>query len=238
VLLGLLVSSASGCEGAPDVVQVGRGWPAWCEADGDLDVSCDGACVAGVIVDYLRLEPRGYWVHPLNESEPVDPWKAEAKAAGHIKQLSGHEPDLVDADKAGDFFNCFLRQSGELDSWLVVVHAKSGEVVFAGLEDWGETPLRGSDPPLPAGWQDAAPLGCSDGAADPESRALRTTGSPMGSAPASTAGEAWEVARRLDLVEQFTAGVPYRVMVVSYAAAIGEFDPKAADWLVWITRDP
>lgn len=224
------------------MVQVGRGWPDWCEGDGDLDASCEGACVAAVIVDYQRLEPRGYWIHPLTGSEQMDPWKAEAKAAGHVKQLSGVEPDLVDSDKAGDFFNCFLRQTADpnelLDNWLVVVHAKSGEVVFAGLEEWGETPKRGSDPPLPAGWQDAAPLGCSDGAADPASRALRTTGSPIGSTPASTASEAWEVARRLDLTEQFTAGVPYRVMVVSYAAAIGEFDPKAADWLVWITRDP
>ena len=62
-----------------------------------------------------------------------------------------------------------------------------------------------------------------------------TTGAPMGSAPASTAAEAWAVAQRLNLTA-LIGGPRYRVMVISYAPAIGEFDAASADWYVFISR--
>jgi hypothetical protein len=239
LLLGL-----TACQPPPDERP-----PLWCEPSGELELGCTGAgCVAAVMVDYFRLEPRGFIVRTLTQTSPVTALQAEAAAVDHVtKVLGARTPDVVDSDRAGDFFNCFLLYQSDRDgynandSWLVVIHAGSGEVVFAGLEIWNN-PKRGPetpDPPLPTGWQGPAPLGCSDGAGEPQGKALITTGQPMGSPPSSTAKEAWEqVGRRLNLTEQFTAGKPYRVMVISFSTAIGEFDPWAADWLVWLTRDP
>jgi hypothetical protein len=239
----LLLLGLTACQPPPDV-------PAWCLAtDPTLELGCTGSdCVAGVVVDYFRLEPRGYIVRPLTQKNPVNAPQAEAAALDHVtKVLGARKPDLVDSDKAGDFYNCFLLYQSSKDgynandSWLVVVHAGSGEVVFAGLEIWNN-PKRGPeapDPPLPGGWQGPSALGCAGGVAKPQSKELVTTGQPMGSPPTSTAAEAWEqVGRRLNLTAQFTAGKTYRVMVVSFSAAIGEFDPWSADWLVWLTRDP
>ena len=217
------------------------GPPAWCGAKQPLELSCTGPrCVVGVMVDYVRLEPRGFLVRETTQSKQItSAVEAETIATEHVtKALGGDQPDLVDSDRAGDFYLCWLAYdpTETKDSWLVVVHASSGEVVFAGLEVWAD-PDRGYDPPLPPGWQGPAALGCTDAALDPVDRALRTTGIPMGSEPASTAAEALAVAQRLNLVDSFTAGKPYHAMVVSYSTDTGEFDPRSADWLIWITRD-
>jgi hypothetical protein len=212
--------------------------PPWCTPQAPLDASCTGSqCVAAVVVDYKRLEPRGWRVFSLSGSS-VDQAGAAAKAVEHVQKVEKADPpDMVDAVAAGsEFFNCFLGYNSTKDSWLVVVHALSGQVVFAGLEFWADQAHRGYDPPLGDGYHDASALGCTDGAKDPVSKMLVTTGIPFGSAPASTAEQAWDVARRLNLVEQFTANASYRLMVVSYAAAQGEFDAVAADWYVWIAR--
>jgi len=221
-----------------------NGDPPWCEARAPLSLPCAGArCVAAVMVDYARLEPRGYLVRDLTGSTPLSSAKAaETRAVDYLKStLKAKAPDAVDSDLAGAFYNCFLAYAppdGALgsDSWLLTVHAKTGDVVFSGLEIWAN-PKRGFDYPLPPGWRNSAALGCTDGADEPASKALRTTGFPLTSPPASTAVEAWEVARRLNLTEEFAAGKPYRVMVVSYAPAIGDFDLKSTDWLIWLTRD-
>jgi hypothetical protein len=229
--LSLLFAAA--CSPAPDTAP-----SEWCEAEGQLDLTCNGEhCVAGVIMDYKRLEPRGYRVFSLHGT-PVTKKTVEAACVKHVTEVLGAaKPDKVDADQAGDFFNCFLLYSAKGDSWLVTVHAPSGQVVFAGLEIWAN-PERGKDPPIPEGWSDPDPIGCEEGALDPIDKKLRTTGIPMGTAPASTAREAWDTAKGLNLTKRFTAGYRYRVMVVSFSEATGEFDPRAADWYVWIALKP
>ena len=192
--------------------------------------------MVGIAVDYWRVEPRGFTFRPLTQDSPVDRSTAEARAVDHVTRGLGAEtPTKVDSDRAGAFYLCFLGYESN-DSGLVVIHARSGEVVFAGLEVWAD-PDRGYDPPLPAGWQGPAALGCTDAAAEPASKALRPTGIPMGTEPASTPSDALEVAVRLNLVQQFAADKPYRAMVVSYSTDTGEFDPWSADWLVWLTKD-
>lgn len=212
--------------------------PAWCEAQIPLTLDCTGpGCVAAVVVDYKRLDPRGYRVFSLSGTTPVDRKSAEAGALTYVQQvLKAPKPDSADTDLAGDFYLSFLRYDQTSDSWLVVTHGRSGEVLFAGLEDCATT-KRNYDYPLPAGWTGPAALGCTRRVPDAQAKALRTTGEPIGTAPASTASQAWEVVRYLNLTEQFTAGTTYRVMVVSYAPATCEFDPWSSDWLVWITRD-
>jgi hypothetical protein len=212
--------------------------PAWCRASGEtLDAACPGPhCVAAVVVDYKRLEPRGYRVLAL-AGAPIDSKAAEVLALDHVERvLKQPRPDQSDVDSVDDFYNCFLRYEKSGSSYLVVIHAPTGSVVFAGLEVWGDAQQRGYDFPLPEGYRDRSALGCSDDAAEPESKRFVTTGVPFGSAPASTAAEAWAVARRLNLTGAFTAGRRYRVMTVSYAPAVGEFDPESADWYVWIYR--
>ncbi len=212
--------------------------PAWCEAKGDLSLTCStGDCVVGVIVDYRRLEPRGYRVFSL-VGNAVTNKTVEERCTRHLTEVLGiAKPDHVDSDQAGDFFNCFLSYDNA-DNWLITVHARTGQVVFAGLEIWAN-PVRDKDPKIPAGWSGPAPLGCEAGAEDPVAPAtLRTTGMPMASSPASTAKEAWEVVRGLNLTRRFTAGRDYRTMVVSYSEATGEFDPGAADWYVYLSLQP
>jgi len=233
--LASLIVLAGACSPAPDQAR-----PAWCEADGTLDVSCSAEhCVAGVIIDYVRLEPRGFRVFALS-GQPVDQKTAEARCVKHVTDVLGEQkPDQVDSDKAGDFFNCFLlytpTDGTNGNNWLVTVHAPSGQVVFAGLEIWAN-PERDKDPLIPAGWSDPAPLGCEAGAADPAYKALVTTGIPMVSSPASTVRQAWDLVKGLNLTQKFTKGKTYSAMVVSYSEATGEFDPEAADWYVYLSR--
>ena len=223
----LLLAAHSACDDSPP----------WCTAQSTLDTSCGGHCVASIVIDYKRLEPRGYRVFSLVGS-PLDRKSADQRALDYLTNvLQVSPPDQVDSTVAGDFINCFLRYTdGSGDSWLVLIHAPTGQVVFAGLEVWADAEHRRYDFPLHAGYRDASALGCTDGAREPAGKALVTTGLPFGTNPASTAEMAWGVARRLNLVEQLTAGRPYRVMVISYSPAMGEFDPESADWYVWISR--
>lgn len=212
--------------------------PAWCTARAPLDASCAGPeCVAAVVVDYKRLEPRGFRIFSLSGA-PIDRKTAEARANEHLTTVLKQPPaDQSDVDATGDFFNCFLRYTLSGDSWLVIVHAPTGQIVFAGMEVWADPQKRGYDFPLPEGFHDAAPLGCSEPpAAEPESKRFVTTGVPTGTAPASTAAEAWGVAQQLNLTAELTRGHSYRVMTISYAPAVGEFDPESADWYIWIYR--
>ena len=215
----------------------GPSQPQWCQARSSLDASCTGPqCVAAVVVDYKRLEPRGYRIYSL-DGAPVDRKKAEAKAVEYVQKVrQAKPPDQVDSNLDDDFYSCFLRYNDTNTSWLVIVHAPTGQVLFAGEEVWADAEHRGYDFPLPEGFLDSAPLGCSDGAQEPEKKKYLTTGVPFGTPPASTAEDAWSVVRRLNLTEQFTAGQNYHVLVVSYAPAEGEFDSESADWYVWIYR--
>jgi hypothetical protein len=226
-VLGLVLALQLGCDGEPP----------WCAAQSTVDTSCSGHCVASIVVDYQRLEPRGYRILSLAGS-PIDRKLADQRALEYITNvLQVAPPDQVDSTVAGDFINCFLRYTdGSGDSWLVLIHAPTGQVVFAGFEAWADGEHRRYDFPLQPGYRDASGLGCTDGAKEPASKVLVNTGLPFGTKPASTAEMAWDVARRLSLVDQLTAGRPYRVMVNSYSPAMGEFDPEAADWYVWITR--
>ncbi len=223
-----LLLLAAGCGGDPP----------WCQARAPLDATCAGPeCVAAVVVDYKRLEPRGFKIFSL-AGAPIDRQAAEARAKEHLQTvLKQPPPDQSDVDATGDFYNCFFRYELSGDSWLIIIHAPTGQVVFAGFELWADVAKRGYDFPLPDGYSDAAPLGCSDPpAAEPESKRFVTTGVPTGTAPASTAADAWGVAARLNLTAELTRGRSYRVMTISYAPAVGEFDPESADWYVWIYR--
>ncbi len=227
LLLGLFV----GCHVPPATTP-----PPWCEAEGALEADCDGApCVGAVVIDYKRLEPRGYRVYSTLAGEAVDRAAARELAERYIVDERGAlEPDTVDADRAGDFYNCFLGYLSNANQWLVVIHAATGTVLFGEPQLWGDAELRNRDFPLPDGVSDAAALGCSDGASVPERVEGISTGAPHGGA-LSTPQQAWSVAERLNLTEQLGA-TRYRAMVISYAPATGEFDAEAADWYVWINR--
>jgi hypothetical protein len=212
--------------------------PPWCQATEPLDSTCAGPhCVASVVVDYARLEPRGYRIYALSGT-PIGRATAEARAVKYAEEvLKIRTPDLTDADQAGDFFNCYLNYSdGDPDRALVIIHAETGVVVFGGLEVWGQLERRGDDLPLPEGFHGPEALGCADSAAEPESKMLVKEELPGEPAAASTPGDAWNVARRLNLTADFTAGTTYRAMVVRYAPSIGNLDAQSADWYVWIYR--
>ncbi|MCC6746694.1 MAG: hypothetical protein IT371_03490 [Deltaproteobacteria bacterium] len=229
----LLAGLLAACEPPPAALP-----PAWCKAEGPLELDCAGPyCVAAVAVDYKRLVPRGYRVFTLDGRAIPDKASAEAAALRHVTEvLKAPAPELTDVVRAGDFFACFLGYRNS-DGWVVVLHAPTGHVLFAGKETWADDATRGHDPPLPAGFLDPAPLGCEAPAAEPTQKRLLNTGVPLGSAPPSTAAEAWELVRGLNLTSRFTAGQPYQALVVSYSPAIGEFDPEAADWYVWLALE-
>ncbi len=44
------------------------------------------------------------------------------------------------------------------------------------------------------------------------------------------------MARLLNLTVRLVGERPYEVLVISHAPAVGEFDPEAADWYVWLYR--
>lgn len=190
--------------------------------------------MAAVVVDYRRLEPRGYRVFSLS-GKPVDRDEARQLAVDFIVNERGApEPEMIDVDQSGAFFSCFILYPNG-NEWLVVIHADSGQVLFAEPQLWGDEKLRGYDFPLPEEFNGPEALGCTDSAIKPRKVEGISTGKPY-SGEESTAEEAWNVARRLNLTDEL-GGSSYRVMVISYAPAIGEFDAEAADWYVWIARD-
>ena len=228
--LGAL-AALTGCQPPPETVP-----PAWCRAEGELSARCDAAhCVAAVVIDYVRLEPRGYRVFALEGEAIQSEEEATRLAVDHVVGLGAPVPDQADAERNGDFYHSTLKNTGSSNEWVVLVHHASSQVLFAEPQLWGDPELRGFDFPLPDGFSTAAPLGCTDGAGEPEKVNAVTTGAPLSGDPPSTAKEAWEVARRLNLTEQITAQKSYRAFVITYAPAIGEFDAKSADWYVWIT---
>ncbi len=234
VCLLLLTTWLSACQPPPEEII------SWCYGTtDDLEIACqDPYCVAAVIVDYKRVEPRGFRIFSLSGTPLEDRAQAEEKALSHIAQnLNQPKPDQVDCDRSENFFNCWLTYQNNLDNWLVIIHISSGAVLFAGREIWAN-PDRNHDYPLDSGYQSNSALHCTKGAADPQSKTFITTGIPEGSPVASEPLQAWEVAKRLNVTEEVTRNKPYQVMVIGFSPAIGEFDPQAADWLVWVNPLP
>jgi hypothetical protein len=229
VLVGVVVMLASaGCDEAS---------PPWCTATAPLSVSCPGPhCVAAVVIDYKRLEPRGYRVFAL-DGAPIDAKEAEARAINYVQTVLGAPaPDAAEARRDLDFFDVYLHYTESGDSYLVILHAPTGQLLFAGLEQWADVTRRGYDFPLPEGFKGPEALGCAPTFREPEEKQLITTGAPMGTAPASTSTDALRVARQLNLMPRFIGDRPYQALVISHAPAVGEFDEESADWYVWLYR--
>jgi len=223
----------------------GEGFPPWCSARGPLDSYCDGVhCVAATVVDYARLEPRGYRVFALDAGESLDDYddvnaRAREVAREHVVRAFGvDEPSEVDCRRADDFFHCITLFSDTPDDFLVVIHAPSSAVLFAGREVWADLDQRGVDPPLFDGYRDAEALGCVADNPPPERKKLvnLVSGFPFPGEVTSTPQQALEVALRLNLVGEFSAGRAYRAVVLPYGPAIGGFDVVAGDWYVWLNR--
>ncbi|MCA9666564.1 MAG: hypothetical protein KC503_13275 [Myxococcales bacterium] len=204
-----------------------------------INVDCRALhCVAAVVIDYVRLEPRGYRVFGL-EGRPVDAVEAKQRALDHllyVKRVSPL-PTKVDANRSGDFWAVFLAFEDSLEEWLVVVHEPSGQVLFAGMSEWANAERRGFDFPLPQGFTTERALGCGEPLAPLTRAKLIENGQPLASDPASTAFDAFELLQRLDFTKRFSGG-RYRAFVISYSPAIGEFDARSADWYAWLYRVP
>lgn len=226
----LILSSAlvGGCGDTPEP-------PAWCSAVGDLNLTCDTEqCIAAVVVDYKRLEPRGYRTFSL-QGDPITRQQAETVASDYlVTELQANPPDTSDCVQEDDFIHCAMVYDNQ-DRYLVVLHRLTGSVVFAEPEIWADPDKRGYDFDLPSGFFSADAIGCVEPIAQPVSKRLVTTGIPIGTPIPSTADEALEVVRKLNVAERFTHGNPYKAFVISHAPALGEFDPEAADWYVWIS---
>lgn len=212
---------------------------AWCDAQGEPDTACAGPqCVAALVVDYKRLEPRGFRIFALS-GEWIDRQTAESIAHDHVvDQLGAGEPDVSDCVRADDFYHCVLPYRETGDQYLVVVHANSGALLFAGLEIWADIDKRGYDFPLHDGFSDSAAIGCAPTAAEPERRRLVPTNPLMGQAIPSTPKEALDVARRTNVLGRFVDGWSYNALVINHGPAIGELDVESADWYVWVQRHP
>ena len=150
--------------------------------------------------------------------------------------LGAPAPDAVEARRDLEFFDVYLHYAESGDSYLVILHAPTGQLLFAGLEEWANPVRRGFDFPLPQGFEGPEMLGCQRGARQPQSQKLITTGSPMGGPAVSTAADAWRIVRQLNLTVQMIGERPYQVLVLSHAPATGEFDVESADWYVWLYR--
>lgn len=200
-------------------------------------MKCPGPfCAAAVVVDYERLEPRGYRIFSL-EGSPIDDKEALARATEHVKKsLGGPEGMTGEARHDLGFYDVFLNDAVSGNSWLVVLHAATGQLLFAGLEEWANVSKRGYDFALPDGFSGPEALGCQAGSHEPQDKRLITTGAPFASSPASTATDALRIVRRLNLMNQFIDERPYQALVISYAPAVGEFDVKSADWYIWLNR--
>jgi hypothetical protein len=212
----------------------GEETPLWCEAEGGLETSCEGpGCVAVVVVDYARIEPRGYTVlRP--QGEPIKLADAGALALNHLTQILEVEaPPGVDCEQEDQFIHCAMVYDSR-DQYLVVIHQPTGQVLFAEFGLSGHPVKRGYDFPLPRGFSNASALGCVDPVDPPERQRLVRTGFPLSGAIASTPDDALEVARRLNLTRQLTEGHAYRAFVISHAPARDEFDAESADWYVWM----
>jgi len=229
-IFALVATALAACQGPPTSKP-----PAWCQARGALTTTCGAAhCVAAVVIDYKRVEPRGYRVFAL-EGQEVDDDEALDLAIAHITKVRGAPPpDTKEAKSSGDFFNVFLAyQNG--NEWLVVIHRYTGQVLFAEPQLWGDPKLRGFDFPLPDKFADAEALGCVQPSNEAHRVTMVGTGQPT-SGVVSTPTQAWKIVERLNITQEFTSGFKYRAMVISYAPATGEFDAESADWYAFIHR--
>ncbi|PIE17655.1 MAG: hypothetical protein CSA65_07850 [Proteobacteria bacterium] len=209
--------------------------PAWCASSGPPQVSCAGPhCVLGVVVDYKRLEPRGYRVFAL-DGDAINRAKAETIARDHVETVLGGEKDgVTDCERDEDFLHCIV-QYPTADRWLLVLHGLTGEVVYVGFEEWAGSKNRGADAELPAGFLDGRTLGCAGPAPEPERKQLILTNTgPLAGPPPSSARDALGVARETDAVVQFVGDKTYSAMVINRSPAIGGIDPESTDWLVWL----
>lgn len=213
--------------------------PAWCDAVGEPVTACAGPqCVAALVIDYKRLEPRGYRIFALS-GEWIDREAAESMAHQHVvDELGAAEPDVSDCVRADDFYHCVLPYRETGDQYLVVIHAPSGTLLFSGFEVWADIDKRGYDFPLHEGFLGPEAVGCASGVAPPVKQRLVTTGAPMGQAIPSTADDALRVARETNVTQRFVEGWRYNALVIPFAPAIGEFDLESADWYVWMHRSP
>jgi hypothetical protein len=229
ILAALVAGGGFGCSDGDQV-------PAWCTATGALDTSCSGPhCVAVLVVDYKRLEPRGYRIHALDGS-PVNRLDAEKIAHEHVtKTLGQPEPRAVDCERADDFIHCVLPYES-LDQFLVVIHAHTGQILLAGPEIWADPEARGFDFKLSKDYKDAAAIGCTDATPQPDRKKFIITGQPH-DGPASTPQQALETTLRATLTSEFVGQKLYGAFIISYAPAIGEFDRESADWWVFLHRE-
>ncbi len=212
--------------------------PAWCTSTGEPTVTCAGPqCVLGLVVDYKRLEPRGYRVFAL-DGQAINRQEGEVIARRYVEEtLKGPTGGVIDCERDEDFLHCVLNYDATQDRYLLVLHGVTGRVLYAGFERWADPDKRGYDFPLPEGFSDAKTIGCAGPAAAPERQRLvfLNTG-PLPNGLASTARQALDVARRTNAVVNFVAGSAYRAVVINSSPAIGGLDNESTDWLVWIYR--
>lgn len=217
--------------------------PAWCSPPDPVpfEASCSGPhCVLGLIIDYKRVEPRGFKVFALDGS-PINRQQAEERAHDYVVGVLGaEEPTQTECDRADNFYHCAAVYPTS-DRYQLVYHGPTGTLLFAGLEEWAISGgTRGADLPLPTGFSDATHFGCADSLSDPERKQLVTTedfGPQPQSAP-STPLQALEAARRSVPAVSFVGDTAYHAFVITYAPNIGSIDPESADWHVWLYRLP
>ena len=165
--------------------------------------------------------------------QPITVQQAEMAAAEWVTNQVTQAQRGIDCQQEDDFIHCVVTFETP-DRYLVVLHQPTGQRLFGGLEKWADETNRGFDFPPPAGFKDAAAIGCVAPIAEPQQKKFVTTGTPSGSGIASLASDALDVARKLNISQLFVANRPYRAFVISYAPAVGEFDPAAADWYIWL----
>jgi len=228
--LTMMVALSAACSDDP---------PPWCDAQGEPVTACAGPhCVLALVIDYKRLEPRGYRVFALS-GEWIDREQAESLAHDHVVgELGAPEPDVADCVRADDFYHCVLPYRATGDQYLVVLHAHSGQLLFAGLEVWADIDQRGFDFPLHEGFLGPKSIGCAPAAPPAEKQRFVTNSTPMEQAIPSTPEDALRVAREINVTQQFVEGWRYDALVLPYGPAIGEFDTESADWYVWLHRLP
>lgn len=212
--------------------------PSWCRDRPALALDCpEGRCLVAAVIDYARLEPRGFRVFPLTDTPALTLAEAEERARAHlVDTLGAPVPDSLDCEQEDDFVHCALVQAASQDRYLVVIFRPTGQVLFAEPEIWADEQRRGFDFPLPAGFSPADTLGCTAPAPAPERLRVVTTGVPLGNLTPSTGASAIATTRQLNLATGFVGAQPYRAFAITYAPAIGGFDAEAADWYVWLYR--
>lgn len=221
----------------------GNDLPAWCAPADPLpfEAGCSGPhCVLGLIVDYKRVEPRGFKLFAL-DGAPIDRVEAEKLARDHVvNTLGAEEPTQTECDRAENFFHCAAVYPTS-DRYRLVYHGPTGRLLFAGLEEWAISGgTRGADVPLPEGFSDATRFGCGTPLHEPARKQLVTTEDfgPQPQTAPSTPRDALAAARRSVAALRFVGNAAYHAFVITYAPNIGGIDPESTDWHVWLYRLP